>query len=244
MTDELNEHPVEPAAEEAQPEAQEWASIEVDVPGMNKRMTLDNVVKGSHEAQRTMHEALRNEQAAVQARDDQARYFNPIQDHYNANPEFKAYVDANVFGQQAPVAAPTGAYPQQGIMPDRGTQQLQADVALMKNNASFDALRAKGLSLTPEMETKVLQECARTGNFDVEANAWKLHGETWANEKAENAAASSAQEVVDSQSVYKRPPAGGRAPARKDGGYAGLNDDEAYQKALQDITDSGLGQGY
>lgn len=222
----------ETAPEHAQEPA--WASEEVDVPGLNRRMKLGDVVKMAHESHRTATESKREAFEANQARAQLEESYRPFSERYHADQQFRQVVDVGWNDGQ-----PYGAQPQAAIpaIDNRQTNEIVARLDAADDQRDFDRIR-KEFPLSDDMELSVLEEKNRTGE-SVESVYWKMYGSQLVADAKKTTRAETADDMTKNRGIYSAPAKSTtQRPAAPD--VSKMSEDEYRESGLKRLKGMGF----
>jgi hypothetical protein len=217
------EHAQEPA----------WASEEVDVPGLNRRMKLGDVVKMAHESHRTATESKREAFEANQARVQLEESYRPFSERYHGDQQFRSLVDEGYNAGQY------GAQPQAAIpaIDNRQTNEIVARLDAADDQRDFDRIR-KEFPLSDDMELSVLEEKNRTGE-SVESVYWRMFGSQLVADAKKTTRAETADDMTKNRDIYSAPTKSStQRPAAPD--VSKMSEDEHREGGLKRLRGMGF----
>ncbi len=208
----------------------EWASVEVDVPGLNRRMKLGDVVNMAHESHRTATESKREAFEANQARAQLEESYRPFSERYHGDQQFRSLVDEgyNVgqYGAQPQVAIPA--------VDNQQTTEIVARLDAADDQRDFDRIR-KGFPLSDDMELSVLEEKNRTGE-SVESVYWRMYGSQLVADAKKTTRAETADDMTKNRGLYSAPTKSStQRPAAPD--VSKMSEDEHREGAMKRLKD-------
>jgi hypothetical protein len=214
-----------PEAPDAGQPAESPRMIEVG----GKQFTEQALAESYAEAQRKISEmGTTNADLSGKLKEYQG-WADPIKDRYNASDADRQAFDEWWNQNQAAQGQPSPvSYDNQRLL------ALESKIAKQDQEQAFNHLRAKGMNLSTQDESAILNEIATNPAIqDVEAAYTKLFWEREIQAAKSGAVADTANQMAGNQGAYEKPPTGGapQGPAAEDVRAMAKNDPDKFAEA-------------